>query len=111
MLGLATINGCTSNADYTRSGETKYRLNNVKLIVQNIQQLERNYEITSMDDVIDYAVKHGLITSGEIEMTRNDAWGNPITIISNGKNSGVIVSSGPDGAYEAGKGDDISLAY
>ncbi len=106
------IGGCNrGDGDYTRTGDTKHRLNDIKLVIEKLKKSDPEHDITTMDDVIAVALKRGYILPSDVEELRNDAWNNPIAIYPHTNQSGVIVSNGQNRKYDDCKKDDICLPY
>ncbi len=107
---ILSVSGC-GTVGYSRSEETNYRLHNVQRTIEKIKEADPAYTIKDMDNVTAWALKNRVVAPGDLEEFKNDGWHNPFLILPNDAHSGVIVSSGPNGIYENGMGDDLSLKY
>lgn len=111
-LLLVPAGGCASRLDPSRSGDTK---NNLCALGKLVEELDaRGIDVSHCDsvkDIIRLGKENKLVQGNDYieEYHEQDGWKRPLRV----KNNGTIVtiiSDGPNGVPEDGRGDDLSVA-
>jgi len=110
---LVLLSGCSVDETKRPIGETLYRLDALSELVLRLKESGHIVcQYGSVDDLLEDARAKGMIREAEVDRLSTDYWGRPYrwevevrppdTVIR-------IISSGRDGVFENGEGDDVSI--